>query len=82
MARDVAVKTIDDFTDQWLNFRDNPGYYGSSKLLADIFGPLLSIDDVAGMRVADIGSGTGTHRKYASRRGRGPRLCSRALRRN
>ena len=59
MARDVGVKTIDDFTDQWLSFRDNPGYYGSSKLLADIFGPLLSIDDVAGMRAADIGSGTG-----------------------
>ena len=59
MAHDVGSKTIDDFTDQWLSFRDNPGYYGSSKLLADIFGPLLAIDEVAGLRVADIGSGTG-----------------------
>lgn len=59
MPHDLGSKTIDDFGDQWLSFRDNPGYYGSSKLLADIFGPLVSVDEVAGLRVADIGSGTG-----------------------
>lgn len=59
MEHDVAAKTIADFGDQWLSFRDNPGYYGSAGLLADIFGPLLGLDDVVGARIADIGSGTG-----------------------
>jgi len=59
MAHDVGRRTIDDFGEQWLSFRENPGYYGSPDLLADIFGPLFSIDKVAGLRVAEIGSGTG-----------------------
>jgi SAM-dependent methyltransferase len=59
MRREPSKKTIDDFGEQWLNFPGNPGYYGSAKLLVDIFGPLLSINEVAGARVADIGSGTG-----------------------
>ena len=52
-------QTIDDFGEQWTAFRDNPGYYGSAQLLADLFGPLLSLDDLKGCVVADIGSGTG-----------------------
>jgi SAM-dependent methyltransferase len=59
MAPDASTKTIEDFGEQWLRFRDNPGCYGSAKLLADIFGPLLPIDQLVGWRVADIGSGTG-----------------------
>jgi SAM-dependent methyltransferase len=56
---DLKRQTIDDFGEQWTAFRDNPGYYGSADLLADLFGPLLTLDDVKGTRVADIGSGTG-----------------------
>ncbi|WP_262048700.1 class I SAM-dependent methyltransferase [Bradyrhizobium sp. Bra78] len=56
---DLKRQTIDDFGEQWTAFRDNPGYYGSAELLADLFGPLLTLDDVKGARVADIGSGTG-----------------------
>jgi SAM-dependent methyltransferase len=56
---DLKNQTIQDFGEQWTAFRDNPAYYGSADLLADIFGPLLSLDDVKGRRVADIGSGTG-----------------------
>jgi SAM-dependent methyltransferase len=52
-------QTISDFGEQWTAFRDNPGYYGSAELLADLFGPLLSLDDIKGKIVADIGSGTG-----------------------
>ena len=59
MADDLSRKTISDFGEQWLSFRDSPGYYGSAELLADIFGPLLRLADVAGTRIADIGSGTG-----------------------
>jgi SAM-dependent methyltransferase len=56
---DLKTQTIQDFGEQWTAFRDNPAYYGSTELLADLFGPLLSLDDVKGRRVADIGSGTG-----------------------
>jgi len=56
---DLTSKTISDFGEQWVNYQDNPGYYGSVDLLQDLFGPLLTLDAVRGRRVADIGSGTG-----------------------
>ena len=59
MASDLKTRTIQDFGEQWTAFRDNPAYYGSTDLLADLCGPLLSLDDVKGARAADIGSGTG-----------------------
>jgi SAM-dependent methyltransferase len=58
-APSLKDQTIGDFGEQWTAFRDNPGYYGSAALLADLFGPLLSLDDIKGSTVADIGSGTG-----------------------
>jgi SAM-dependent methyltransferase len=56
---DLKNRTIGDFGEQWTAFRDNPDYYGSTEMLADIFGPLLSLDEIRGKAVADIGSGTG-----------------------
>jgi SAM-dependent methyltransferase len=56
---ELKTRTIEDFGEQWTAFRDNPGYYGSADLLSDLFGPLLSHEDVKGRRIADIGSGTG-----------------------
>jgi SAM-dependent methyltransferase len=55
----VAQQTIADFGQQWTAYRDNTGYYGSLELLRDMFGPLLSPEQIAGRRVLDIGSGTG-----------------------
>jgi len=55
----VAQQTIADFGQQWTNYRDNTGYYGSLALFQDMFGPLLGPGDLAGRRVLDIGSGTG-----------------------
>lgn len=55
----LTAETINDFGEQWTNYRDNPGYYGSTELLADLFGPLLDLKSLQGQRVADIGSGTG-----------------------
>jgi SAM-dependent methyltransferase len=52
-------QTIRDFGRQWTQHRDNSGFYGSLDLFRDAFGPLLSLDDVKGKRVADVGSGTG-----------------------
>jgi SAM-dependent methyltransferase len=56
---DLTSKTISDFGEQWISYQESPGYYGSVRLLQDLFGPLLSLDDVRDRQVADIGSGTG-----------------------
>ena len=59
MPNDRAAETIDDFGEQWTTYRDNEGYYGSLDLFSDMVGPNLSIHDLRGMRVAEVGSGTG-----------------------
>ncbi len=59
MEADLERRTVRDFGEQWLAYRANPGYYGSTELLSDIFGPLISLNAVQSMQVADIGSGTG-----------------------
>jgi 2-polyprenyl-3-methyl-5-hydroxy-6-metoxy-1,4-benzoquinol methylase len=52
-------KTIDDFGRQWTHFQDNPGYYGSLSLFADLIAPFFAPADFRGKRVVDVGSGTG-----------------------
>lgn len=52
-------RTVLDFGQQWVRYQDNDGYYGSVEMLADIFGPLLHVEDIVDRRVAEIGSGTG-----------------------
>ena len=58
MASD-ANRTVRDFGEQWSHYADNEGYYASVALLEDLLGPLASLEDLAGARVGDIGSGTG-----------------------
>jgi len=53
------AKTISDFGQQWTEHRDNSGFYGSTDLFVDAFGAFVSLDDIRGKRVADIGSGSG-----------------------
>ncbi len=55
----LRQRTIDDFGEQWQAYTENRGYYASAALLADVFGPLLDLDAIAGARVAEIGAGTG-----------------------
>lgn len=55
----LGHQTIADFGEQWAAYRDNDGYYGSLDLFRDMFGALLSPEDVRGCRVLEIGSGTG-----------------------
>lgn len=55
-ARD---QTISDFGDQWTRHTENPDYYGSVELFADIIGPFLTLEDIRNKKCADIGSGTG-----------------------
>jgi SAM-dependent methyltransferase len=58
-TEDLTARTISDFGEQWTSYTENPGYYGSVKLLEDLFGPILSLEEIRGRKVADIGSGTG-----------------------
>lgn len=59
MSRDLSAKTIRDFGEQFTAYPNNDGYYGSTDLLADILGPLLSLEELKGAKVAEIGSGAG-----------------------
>jgi SAM-dependent methyltransferase len=52
-------QTISDFGEQWTRHTENPAYYGSVELFADIIQPFLTLEDVKGSTCADIGSGTG-----------------------
>lgn len=51
--------TISDFSEQWRNYFDNTGYFGSEELLADVLAPLVRIDELRGATIAEIGCGNG-----------------------
>ncbi|HZR01992.1 MAG TPA: class I SAM-dependent methyltransferase [Burkholderiales bacterium] len=55
----LEERTIRDFGEQWTRYQRNEGYYASVELLRDIVEPLLPLDEIAGKRVAEIGSGSG-----------------------
>ena len=59
MTKALEAKTISDFGEQWRHYTENDGYYSSSDLFADIIGPLLTPEELAGKTVVDIGAGTG-----------------------
>jgi len=56
---DNQTRSINDFGEQWLRYPDNQGFYGSTELFSDIIFPFLTLDEIRGRRVAEIGSGTG-----------------------
>ena len=41
--KELSQKTIKDFSEQWLRYRDNEGFYISLELFADIVYPFLKI---------------------------------------
>jgi SAM-dependent methyltransferase len=51
--------TIRDFGAQWTRYTENDGHYASLDMLRDIVEPLLPVNQVQGLRVLEIGSGTG-----------------------
>lgn len=59
MSDRLQARTIADFGEQWTKYPDSEGYFGSAELFDDNFQPLLSVRDVAGRRVAEIGAGAG-----------------------
>ena len=56
---DLQARTIADFGEQWTEYPDSDGFFGSVDLFDDLFQPLLSAADVGGKEVAEIGAGIG-----------------------
>ncbi len=71
MAEERAESTIRDFGEQWTHYTENPDYYGSSEVLEDLFGPLLSAEELRGKNLADVGAGTGRYTRIFHRLGAG-----------
>jgi SAM-dependent methyltransferase len=59
MSSDLQARTIEDFGEQWTSYPDHEGFFGSADLFNDFFAPLVSVGDLAGRRVAEVGAGTG-----------------------
>ncbi|MBT5551171.1 MAG: class I SAM-dependent methyltransferase [Nitrospina sp.] len=55
----LHTQTIDDYSVQWTKYTHHEGYYASNELFEDIIEPLLTVSDIKGSKVADIGSGNG-----------------------
>jgi len=55
----IDERTIQDFGDQWHRFTDNEGYSRSVDALKDKCGSLMSIEDIRGKDVCEIGAGAG-----------------------
>lgn len=59
MTDKVSSKTIADFGRQWTSYTENTGYYASTEVLDDLFGPLIDKESISGKKIADVGAGTG-----------------------
>ncbi len=59
MAKDIGVKTIQDFGEQFTAYSDTSGYFASIEILQDVLGPLMDVSDFRGISVVDLGSGSG-----------------------
>ena len=51
--------TIEDFSDQWSNYREQHGFFVSEELMNDILHPFVRVSDLAGKAVAEVGCGNG-----------------------
>jgi SAM-dependent methyltransferase len=69
MSGELQTRTIADFGEQWTRYPDSEGFFGSPELFDDIFRPLVSVQDVRGRRVAEIGAGTGRFVSVLARAG-------------
>ena len=55
----MTASTVADFSEQWTKYFDNSGYFGSEELLADVLRPLVSLAELRGQLVAEVGCGNG-----------------------
>jgi SAM-dependent methyltransferase len=55
----ASERTIRDFGEQWVHYGHFDGWYGSLGLLQDTLGPLMRVEELQGLCIADVGAGTG-----------------------
>ena len=55
----TSKSTVDDFSEQWTSYFDNDGFFGSQELLADVLAPLLTLEELRGTTIAELGCGNG-----------------------
>jgi ubiquinone/menaquinone biosynthesis C-methylase UbiE len=70
----VTTDSVGDFGRQWTRYTHALGRTESEAYLADIVGPLLSLDAIDGRRVADLGAGNGRFTEVLA--GRAARVLS------
>jgi SAM-dependent methyltransferase len=66
---ELQRKTIADFGEQWTEYPDTDGFFGSSTLFDDFCHPFVAAGDTAGKRVAEIGAGIGRFINVLARAG-------------
>jgi SAM-dependent methyltransferase len=52
-------RVIEDFGEQWVRYPQGGGYFDSDVFFRDVIEPLLTLEDLRGASVAEIGSGQG-----------------------
>lgn len=57
----VKKDTIADFGEQWTRFTKNTGYYANIAVFKELLAPFSHARPVQGLRVADVGAGTGRY---------------------
>jgi len=55
----MTERIIEEFGEQWGRFGAADGYFGSVAVLQDLCGPLLPLEQIAGRRILEVGSGNG-----------------------
>lgn len=60
---------IKDFGHQWSLYPENTGYYGSIESLVDVLSPLLTLEKLKGLSIADVGAGTGRYTRMLQQAG-------------
>ena len=57
----LSHKVLAGFGRQWTRYPENNGFYGSPESLESLLKPLLDPKDIANLRVADVGAGSGRY---------------------
>ena len=59
MSNKLSETTISDFGKQWSIWTEFPGWTGTVELIRDYFQPLLNLEELKGLVVAEVGAGNG-----------------------
>jgi SAM-dependent methyltransferase len=60
--------SVEDFSDQWVHYKQQAGRYASEEMLADYLDPLLDLRSLAGADVCEVGCGNGRFLRHLAAR--------------